>query len=494
MNLKLAALGALLLGGCTLIPDYMRPELPASAQWPGKEATVDANAPTAADIAWKDFFRSPGLQQVVETALAHNRDLRIAALNVQAARALYRVQRADLFPTLDASITGSKQHLPDNASNTSTADTTGSYSAGISSTSFELDLFGRVRSLNEAAFQDYLASAKARDAVKISLIGEVANAYLQWLADQKLLAITQDTLNAQERSHHLVSQRFEAGIANRLELAQAQTTLETARSNLALYTRYEAQDRNALILLMGVKDSADALPTGDTLNDIVLLKALPVGLPSTVLLARPDVAQAEHTLKAYNADIGAARANFFPRITLTGSFGFASRSLSDLFGSGSGGAWAFAPQAVMPIFDTGRNFAGLDYSKAQRDAAVASYERSVQSAFREVADALVARRTLADQLAAQDRLVTAAQSAYDLSNARYQSGIDSFLSVLDAQRALYQAQQGTVEIERQTLSNYVDLYKALGGGLAKPAATPTPALTTEEPAPKAKETLNDSRV
>lgn len=465
---KLLALSALLLSGCTLIPDYLRPELPTAAQWPGGEETADADAVTAADIEWKDFFRSPGMQQVIATTLANNRDLRVAALNVQAARALYRVQRADLFPTLDTGVAANRQYLPDNASNTGVSDTTGNYSATLSSTAFELDIFGRVRSLNEAAFEDYLATAKARDAIKISLIGEVANAYLQWLADQKLLAITQDTLKAQERSFGLVSQRFEAGIANKLELSQAQTTLETARSNLALYTRFEAQDRNALVLLMGGGDSDKALPTTDTLSDIILLKELPVGMPSNVLIARPDVAQAEHNLKAFNADIGAARANFFPRIALTGSYGFASRSLSDLFSSGSGGAWSFAPQAVLPLFDAGRNFANLEYSKAQRDAAVASYERAVQVAFREVADALVARRTLADQMDAQTRLVAAAQTAYNISDARYRSGIDNFLSVLDAQRSLYEAQQITVDIERQQLSNYVDLYKALGGGLAKP--------------------------
>ncbi len=475
MNIKLLALSAVLLSGCTMIPDYLQPELPTAEQWPGNEATVSADAPTAADIQWKDFFRSPNMQQVIETALTNNRDLRIATLNVQSARALYRVQRADLFPTIDASATGNRQHLPDNASNTGTADTTGNYSAGLSSTAFELDIFGRVRSLNEAAFQDYLATTKARDAAKISLIGEVANAYLQWLADKKLRAITQDTLKAQERSYDLVSQRVEAGISNQLELAQAKTALETARSNLALYSRYEAQDRNALILLMGIKDSDKALPEGDTLSDIIVLKELPVGLPSHMLLARPDVAQAEHTLKAYNADIGAARANFFPRITLTGSYGFASRSLSGLFSSGSGGAWSFAPQVLLPLFDTGRNFANLDYSKAQRDGAVAAYERSIQIAFREVADALVARRTLVSQSEAQQRLLAASESAYTLSDQRYKSGIDNYLSVLDAQRSLYTAQQTAIDIERQTLANYVTLYRVLGGGLAKPAPASKPS-------------------
>jgi multidrug efflux system outer membrane protein len=479
---------ATLLSGCTMIPDYMRPDLPIATSWQ-KELDLPElsaeNKQAATEIAWQEFFTSPAMQQVIETTLANNRDLRVAALNVEAARALYRIERSDLFPNVSAGATGTRQKVTEAQSTSSPLFgapqeyITSTYTANLASTAFELDLFGRLRSQNEAALESYFATGAARDATQISLIAEVANAYLQWLADRKILALVQETLAAQEKSYELISKSYEKGVASKLDLAQVRQSVETARTNLALYTRRVMQDQNALVLLMGVKTLDPALET-ERLDDVVLLEKLPVNLPSEVLLIRPDVRQAEHELLSANANIGAARAAFFPTISLTGTFGYASSDLDNLFSGAASGAWSFAPQIALPIFQGGRNIANLDYTKLIKEASVAHYEKSIQTAFKEVSDELAARSTLDDELTAQHHLVEATQDAYDLSFARYKEGIDSFLNVLDAQRSLFSAQQQEIEIQKQKLANLVNLYKALGGGIKEPPSE-TVVQSTETP-------------
>ncbi len=460
---------AVFLNGCTMAPNYFRPNLPVSETWQIPVVSAE-NKQAAADIVWQEFFASPAMQHVIETALANNRDLRIAALNVEAARALYRVERSDLFPNVSAGAAGTRQKVTEAQSTSNPLFgspreyITSTYSANLASTAFELDLFGRLRSQNEAALETYFATDAARDAAQISLIAEVANAYLQWLADRKILALVQETLDAQKKTYELISKSYEKGVASKLDLAQVRQAVETARTNLALFNRRVMQSRNALLLLMGVKTLDPSLQT-EQLDDVAVLKALPVELPSEVLLARPDVRQAEHELLSANASIGAARAAFFPTISLTGTFGYASSDLDNLFSGAASGAWSFAPQISIPIFQGGRNTANLDYAKLVKEASVARYEKSIQTAFKEVSDELAARSTLDDQLKAQRNLVEATQDAYNLSLARYKEGIDSFLNVLDAQRSLFSAQQQEIEIQKQRLANLVNLYKVLGGGV-----------------------------
>lgn len=462
----MALAASTILAGCTLIPDYERPASPVSVQWPQGEAYGElpgSGEVKVSDIKWQDFFQSENLQQIIQTALDNNRDLRIAALNVEAARAIYRVQRADLVPGIEANGSGNRQGIPENASPTGQDTISSQYSANIGTTAFELDLFGRIRSLNERALEEYFSTQEARDVTQISLISETANAYLTYQADRKLLELTKDTLKAQQESYDLIKKSYDLGIGSELDVAQAATSVETARTNLAQYLRRVAQDKNALTLLAGA-DVDGALLDTDSLDTVSILQDLPVGLSSDVLLDRPDIRQAEHLLKAANADIGAARAAFFPTISLTGSAGLASESLSDLFSSGAGLAWSFIPQITLPIFEGGRNMANLDAATAKEKIAVAAYEKSIQTAFREVADELAARGTYTEQLNAQNALVAATQKSYDLSSARYRQGIDSHLNVLDSQRALYSAQQNEIVVQQQRLSNLVTLYKVFGGG------------------------------
>lgn len=456
-----------LLGGCNMIPEYLRPASPVAGAWPSGaayQAPAELAAKSAVETGWQEFFRSQNLQRLIGAALENNRDLRVAALNVEAARAAYRVQRADLVPSVQAGTGMSRQGVPENASSSGRDAISSQYTANVATTAFELDVFGRIRSLNEKALQDYLATDEARKSVQIALVAEVANAYLSLLADEKLLKLTEETLAAQQESFTLIERSFDAGIGSQLDVSQARTSVETARTNLAQYKRRVAQDKNALALLVGAADvTVDT--ANETLDDTLIMENLPAGLPSDVLLNRPDVLQAEYTLKGANANIGAARAAFFPRISLTGSLGLASSSLSDLFKSGSGLAWSFAPQLTVPIFEGGANVANLELAETQQKIAVASYEKAIQAAFREVADELAARGTYSDQLQAQSALVGATQNAYDLSQLRYKQGVDSYLNVLDAQRSLYSAQQGEIQVQQQRLSNLVTLYKTLGGGL-----------------------------
>lgn len=456
-TLWIGSIAVTLLAGCTLTPHYDRPVAPVDVEYPDQPATEQ----TAADIDWHSFYADPKLRALIDLALANNRDLRVAVLNIEQARAQYRVQRAQSWPQVDANGTVNASRTPASLSMTGETTTTRQYNANVGA-SFELDLFGRVRSLNGQALEQFLATAEARRATQISLIAEVANAYLTWSADQEQLGLARQTLQSQSESYALTQRRFELGSASELTLRQIQTSVDTARIDVARYTQLISQDRNALTLLVGAAVPNHLAPT--LLSDTVsTLADLPAGLPSDLLQRRPDILQAEHELKAAHFNIGAARAAFYPRITLTGSAGSSSADLAGLFESGSG-AWSFVPQVSVPLFAGGANRANLDAAVVTREIEVAQYERAIQSAFREVADALAERRTVDDQLAARLSLVDATTATFKLSQARYERGIDSYLDVLDSQRSLYTAQQGLIDTRLQQLSNTVTLYKVLGGG------------------------------
>jgi outer membrane protein, multidrug efflux system len=478
------------IGGCTLEPHYQRPEAPVSQQWPSGTAfagaSVEANnntAPPAAagDIGWREFFTDPRLQKLIELALRHNPDARIAALNIAAARAQYQMQRADLFPTIAATGFEQVQKYPANvagiAAGSSGSGAVGSgggsytsryYDVGIGFTSYEIDLFGRIRSLNHQRLQQYLGFIETRRSTQISLVAEVANAYMTLLADQELLRVTQDTLSSQEASYKLTQMSYDGGIDTALDLRQAETSVDTARANLAQYTRQAAQDQNALVLLLGTPLPAD-LPPGAGLDEQKLLESLPANLPSDLLVRRPDILAAEHNLIAANASIGAARAAFFPSITLTGSYGTASTQLSGLFDHGST-AWTFSPQISLPIFAGGANVASLNLAKVEKNINIVQYEQAIQTAFREVADALAGRGTLDSQIAADQALVEATSESYRLSDMGFRGGVNDYLSVLDSQRSLYAAQQTLIGVKLARLQNLVTLYKALGGGWSEHGA------------------------
>jgi multidrug efflux system outer membrane protein len=468
-NLFILIIGfVIFLGGCTMAPEYTRPEAPVPAVWPeGGAAYIETkgatDAQTAPELRWQEFFTDAKLQQIIEMALKNNRDLRLAALNVEMARALYGIKRAELLPTADAEASGSKQHIPANVMGFPEPLTIKRYDVNLGISSWEIDFFGRIRSLKDAALQEYLATEQARRSAQISLVAEVANTYLTLAADRELLKLAQETLKTQELSCNLIQRRYEVGVSSELDLRQAQTRVEAARVDVARYTGIVAGDENALTLLVGSLVQDGLLPT--ELSSVMALKDISPGLPSEVLLRRPDILAAEHILKASNANIGAARATFFPSISLTGMIGTASGELSGLFTSGSD-TWSFAPKIIMPIFDA-RTWSAYDASKVDRKIVLTQYEKAIQTAFREVADALAQRGTLGDQTMAQQSLVEATAENYRLSDLRYKSGIDSFLSVLDAQRSLYGAQQGLIAIRLSRLTNLVTLYKVLGGGASE---------------------------
>lgn len=458
-----AIAAAATLTACALEPPYERPDAPVVAAFP-QAAPAPADPQTAtADIGWRDFFADVRLQRLIEIALDNNRDLRVAVLNIEAARARYRIQRSELLPEVDASASEIAQGLPDALTVPGQPSTTHTYSANLGITAYELDLFGRVRSLSNAALQQYLSVEETRRSVQIALVAEVASAYLNERTDQALLEMTADTLTSQQASYELTQRSFEAETASAVDLRQAQTTLEAARVNLARFRRLVQQDRNALLLLLGVPALPVDLPAPKSLDEQQLLTELPAGMPSEVLTQRPDVSAAEHRLIAANANIGAARAAFFPRITLTGSYGTLSTELDGLFDSGSS-TWSFVPSITLPIFTGDANRANLELAEVLRNIDIARYEQTIQSAFREVADALVARGTLDDQLAAQQALVEATQDSHRLAEMRFSAGVDSYFAVLDAQRSLYSAQQAYLSTRLARLQNLVTLYKALGGG------------------------------
>ncbi|SFD95522.1 AdeC/AdeK/OprM family multidrug efflux complex outer membrane factor [Paracidovorax konjaci] len=458
----LAALAAALaLAGCAnLAPTYERPAAPVPQQYPSGGAPEAPGALSA--VPWQDFFEDARLRALVELALANNRDLRVAVLNIEKARAQYRIQDAARLPAVNATGSGTGARTPASLSGTGSAVTSHQYSAGLGTSAYELDLFGRVRNLSTQALEQYLSTEQARRSTQISLIAEVASAYLTWSADVERLALAQETLRTQGETYALTQRRFELGSASALTLRQVQTSVDSARVDVARYTGQIAQDRNALALLLGapVPDDLAPRPLGEQPD---ALPALSAGLPSELLLRRPDLLQAEHELKAATANIGVARAAFYPRISLTASAGSSSAELSGLFKGGSG-AWSFMPQISLPIFDAGSNQAGLDSAVASRDIALAQYDKAIQTAFKEVADALVLRDTLVQQLDAQNSLVQASGDALALSDARFTRGVDSYLDVLDAQRTWYSARQTLISTRLSSLNNGVTLYKALGGG------------------------------
>ena len=449
---------------CSFIPTYERPAAPVASSFATETAMAVSSKPAgtgagagtvAADIAWQDFFKDTRLKKLIELSLHNNRDLRIAVLAIEQTRAQYNLRRADALPTLNAGITGSRGPVTSGAINST-------YTAGLSVTAYELDFFGRVRALSQAAQAQVLGSEEARKTVQISLIAAVANTYVSLLANDELLRVTRESLATRQESLRLMQLKFDNEAASKLELSQAQSLLEGAKAAFAQTTRLRAQDENALTLLVGQPLPAD-LPAGLPITAQGMLPDLPAGVPSELLARRPDVRQAEQQLLANNANIGAARAAFFPRITLTGSAGVVSNDLDTLFSNGTS-AWTFVPQLLLPILDYGRNQANLESAKMARDIAVAQYEKAIQTGFREVADALAGRATLGEQLRAQNAQLTAEKTRMDLTDLRFKHGASNAFDVLDAQRSLFAAQQAAVQVQAQQLQNLVTLYKVLGGG------------------------------
>lgn len=475
--LATAMLGTALLSACSMAPTYQRPEAPVAAAFPADSAGGAARtgaAPSAAaarrdavDTGWRDYFNDPRLQQLIAAALDHNRDLRTAALRIEEARALYNVQSADRLPNLNASVGATKAKTPATLSGTGESVIGKRYDAGLAISSFELDFFGRVKSLNDAALAAYLATDEARQAAQISLVAQVAQAYFTERAYAEQYALAQQSYEARARTYRLTQQRAEVGASSRLDLRSNETLMETARAAALTLARQRAQAENALTLLVGqpsatgAAGSAGAMPTDAQID---ALSAVPAGLPSDLLARRPDIRAAEQRLKGANANIGAARAAFFPRISLTAAIGSTSPTLGGLFDSGTG-SWSFAPQLVLPIFDAGRNRANLTLSEVRKNIAVADYEKTIQTAFREVADALAARDYLGEQVAAQRAVQDAQADRLKLSQLRFENGVASSLDVLDAQRELFSAQQSLVQARLLRTTSAIDLYRALGGGL-----------------------------
>ena len=447
----LAAASALALSACTMAPRYERGALPVPDQFANAPQATGASAET---LAWKQVILDPRLQSVIDQALGNNRDLRVAVLNVERARQQYRIQRADLFPAVSGGVANARGDTGAPGGKTDV------YTANIGA-SWELDLFGRVRSLDNAALQTYFASRANSDAARISLVSAVASAWLNLAADQDQLKLSQDTLASRQQSLAITQKRFDLGTSDKLTLSQTQILAEQARSDTDALQASVQQDLNALRLLVGAEVSPDLLPT--TLPENAVLSDLPVGLPSQVLLKRPDVMAAEYTLKAANADIGAARAAFFPSISLTGSVGKASTDLDHLFDGAD--TWSFTPAISVPIFAGGANLANLRGAKTGRDIAVAQYEGAIQSAFRDISDQLATRATIDDRLAAQTTTVQAASDSATIAQARFDRGVDSLLTLTDAQRTLYGAQQQLIATRLVRELNLVNLYTALGGGL-----------------------------
>ena len=456
--LRLTAMSTLcasLVACGSLTPDYQRPAAPVPAQFPDAGVVSDPTAMAASDIAWQTFFTDARLRQRIQLALDNNRDLRVALLNVQQARSLVDVSKANRWPTVNAGLGLTRQTVGGGA-------TTSTYSAGLLVTSYEVDLFDRLGSLSNAAFAQYLASTQAGRAVQISLIGSVANAWYALQADQALEKLAQQTVKTREASLGLIQLSFDHGASSQLDLSSAQSLLESARANLAQSTRQRMLDENALNLLSG--QTAPMQESGSMADQPAAgMAELPVGLSSDVLLRRPDVLQAEQQLIAANANIGAARAAFFPSILLTASAGSVSSELADLFKDGTFG-WSLAPQLLLPIFDAGRNQANLAAAKVVRDVAIANYEKSIQTAFREVSDALAGRATLGQQLAAQTAQTRAESERTRLTELRYRNGASSYLEVLDAQRSLFASQQAELQLGAQVQQNLATLYRVLGGG------------------------------
>ena len=453
--------GAVLaLGGCSLAPKYARPVSPAPPAFPATE--VAADAPAAPEVPWQEFFTDGRLRSVVEQALANSRDLRIATLNIERAQALYRIQHANRYPAVSVGAGVSSQRIPEKVAGAGEAYTATQYTVALGISSWEIDLFGRVRSLEAAALEQYLSTEQAARATQLALVAAVAQAYLARAADADSLKLAHSTLDAQQASLDMIQRSRDLGVASDLELSQIQSQVEAARADIARYSALVAIDLNALQVLVGAPVSPDLLPDG--LSAVTPPRPISAGLSSDVLLRRPDILAAEHQLRSANASIGAARAAYFPRITLTAGLGLASGELSALLGAGTG-LWSFAPQLVLPIFTAGATKATVRASMVDREIAVARYEKGIQQAFAEVSNALTLRQTLVSQREALEALVKSLDQTYRLYDARYRAGIDGYLGVLVAQRALFTAQQALVTVRLAEQANLVTLYKVLGGGV-----------------------------
>ncbi|API60787.1 RND transporter [Tardibacter chloracetimidivorans] len=462
-----AAVALALLAGCTMQPRYERPTPPVAESWPTLAPDLEAG-PAATDIGWQTFFNDERLRRLIALGLANNRDLRVAVLRIDEARGQYRIQRADLLPGVDVNAAAARSKtspasvgpsIPPNAVSSGAGD---QFQVNVGVSSFELDFWGRVRSLSDAARASYLATVEGERAFRISLIADIASAYLSLRALDERIALAVGTLESRNKGLELAKLRRDAGVTSALDYRQAETLLTQAETELASLRRQHAQTRNALGVLIGGPLPQDLPPPMPLLSQVD--QRVGAAVPSDVLVSRPDVLSAEQRLRAANANIGAARAAFFPRISLTGSFGYASTDLDNLFGD-DGETWSFGPSLVLPIFDFGRNAANLDVAEARKDIAVATYERTVQTAFQEVADALAARRYLTEQVDAQARALAAQRDLAELAELRYRNGVANYLEVLDAQRNLFAAEQALVESRRELLASLVSLYVALGGGL-----------------------------
>ena len=464
--IPLAAL-ALLSGCANLAPGYQQPAAPIPQAWPGAPAAMPAQ-PLA---GWQEFFVDERLRGALALALDNNRDLRSAALSIERARALYGVTSAATLPSVDVGAAASRARTPAALTTNGNASIADRFSTNFGLTAYELDFFGRVRNLSDSALEEFFRTEDARRSVQISLVASVAQAWLQLATDQQRLRLARETLQSQQRSYDLIRQAHALGAQSGVALAQAQTTVESARGQVASFDSLVEQGRNALALLAGTQLPADLLP-GDQSVMVASLPTPPADLPSSVLQQRPDVLAAEHALRAAHHDIGVARAALYPRITLTGSAGVASPSLSNLFEGGSR-AWSFGPSINLPLFDNGARRNQLRATEVQRDIVLSSYEKTLQTAFREVADALAERRTLSERLDAQRALVAATTRSFDLAQALFKGGGGSYLEVLDAQRTLYTAQQALIGLQLTDQANRVTLYKVLGGGWNAQATAPS---------------------
>jgi outer membrane protein, multidrug efflux system len=464
-----AAAAIIVLAGCNLAPDYVRPTPPVPAQWPVSAHAVGARQ--VGDVNWRTFFPDPRLQALLATALEHNRDMRIATARVTEARALYGIQDADRLPNVNLNLDRNASRVPSNVPPLSRSTTTQRYDVDVGLLAFELDFWGRVRNLSHAALAEYLSTDEARRAFRLSLISDVANAYLTWLEMNERTALTRETLRGREEARDLTAKRREVGVVGDLEYFAADATLQSVRAELADLERQQAAAQNALRLLVG--QELPDLPAARPLSEQGIVADLAADVPASALLKRPDILSAEQKLIAANANIGAARAAFLPRITLTGQYGTASDALSGLFKGGTE-AWNFQPTLAQPLFGAGRASAGVDLAEARKVIAVAEYEKAIQQAFREVADLLAARATLARQLEAQQATASAQSQRLHLVEIRHQGGVASYLELLDAERDALAARQVALQVKTQLLSTAVLLYKALGGGDERPASGATP--------------------
>lgn len=470
------------LAGCSMAPKYVRPALPVPASWPQGDAYLRETEAALPSVTYRDIFRDGRLQRLIDQALANNRNLRVSVANIEAARAQYRIQRAELFPQINTGGGVTRREIGARAAGGNFAVGGTTYQASIGVNAFELDLFGRVRSLSDAALARYFGQEAAARAVRLTLTGDIAGAWLTHAADQSLLKLAEDTASIARRSVSLTRARVEGGVAPRTDLRQAEQILATAEANIAAQRTALAQDLNALQLLVGSPIDPALLPPPIE-QAAPTIAELPAGVDSRVLLRRPDVVQAEYDLRAANAEIGAARAALFPTISLTGLFSFASTGLSYLFETDSLTKTATGSIAY-PIFRAGAGRAGVAQTQAQQRAALAAYEGTIQTAFREVADALARRGTITEELAATERFAAAAADTFRLAEARYRGGIDTFLSSLDAQRSLYAAQQSLVQTRLIRATNLVTLYRTLGGdsqlAVSPTGPVPAPALLSPQ--------------